>query len=658
MINLLSMIGLMFAYMYMHIANFQFLSTPFSLSLPLSPRVIYLSPVCLFPNYAFVSHFILFHSSLIASMSSSTPPKLRPPKPPRLKKGITSVPNGHTETPPTSVTPSSKVAPPLTSPSPLTPPSAPPLTPPSPAVVPSPTPPSSAVVPPPTPPSSSVAPPPTPPFKPDGKLTGRNTSLAAAANITKALKKVEERRVHELQKQQQPVDAKPGAVMTRTQSDGRAIDSKEATDSFLVVDKDPSHNLIQENTPQEESPHQSHSSSQPPSSPMAIPLSPHQMRQRGEEEEEEEDNTVFTTPTSYSGSSSSPKKPLSPPKKGKRKKDDGKDKRSFSASSAAVSVEKKPLLPPSASKLSSTAPARPLLPPRPLRPFSTSTEPTDSPSPKLSRDSHVTPPKGRKESNGSNKDDDVAKIEESDQFSIASTPPLPRPNQSKTKKSLLPSNSAQTTPTIFTSAEPVTNETMDRGNESASFDETDSPKIGKNKKPSPASTTPAKPHPPPRPVTGINQPKTKVKGDDWWIQRRQQDPDSPIELLPPKRDLTPRSSPSPEKKALTGSLSVPYRSHAILSGGAQRQSSTEILLKDKSKPMIGPLGQYYPPAVRSITPEPFNSMQEEEEDVGKEASNPKVPKRFEKYRRSNSFNGNADKKLRPVSMMEPSVRVE
>ena len=473
--------------------------------------------------------------------------------------------------------------------------------------------PSSPIVVPSSAPSSTVLPPPTPPYKPDGKPI-RATSLEAAATITKALKKI--KRVEDEKALKQQLEEPDNTSISRTSS------SSSRDDPFIVVDQDLStrsrriDSLTQDNVSSQSSPSQS---PRVPSSPKPIPFRPKRRGTTGDNDE-----SLFEGSPVPSSVGSSSKLPLSPPKKDKKKE---KKERKESLSSSG-SIGKKPLLPPS---LKVAPPRLPSLP-RPLLPahsLSTSEQ---------SQEDHVTP----KESATSDDND----ANERSKFTFSST---------ETDESSLPSDSAQTTPTKLTSGGVVTDETMDRGGESASLEETDGLKLGNKKKPTPI-TTPPKPLLPSKPGTKL--PKVKVKGDDSWIQRKTNQSEPP----PISRGLSQSSdqvSPSPEKKGLKTSLSVPYRSHAIISPGTKRQSSTDALLRDKSKPMIGPSGEYYPPAVRSITPEPFktsndNEIKEEEEEEEMKDSLKGI-RRFAKNRRSNSFSGNADKKVRPVSVMSPSV---
>ncbi|XP_003388654.1 PREDICTED: DENN domain-containing protein 2A-like [Amphimedon queenslandica] len=473
--------------------------------------------------------------------------------------------------------------------------------------------PSSPTVVPSSAPSSTVS-----PYKPDGK-PGRATSLQAAATISKALQKI--KKVEDEKALKQQLEEQDSTALSRTSSDS------SRDDPFVVGDQDLStrshhiDSLTQDNASQP-SPSQS---PRVPSSPKPIPIIPNrgERRERGRGGEGE---------SSFDGGASVPlsvgcssKSPLSP-KKDKRKEE---NERKGSLSSSG-SVGKKPLLPPSLK----VAPPRPPLLARPLlsaRSLSTS---EDS---KQSQDSHVTPPKGSATSNP----------DERSKFTFSST---------ETADSSLPSNNTQTTPTKLTSGGVVTDETMDRGGESAFLEETDGLKLGNKKKLTPI-TTPPKPLLPSKPGTKLH--KVNIKGDDSWIQRKTNQSESP----PMSKVLSgssERVSPSTEKKGLTASLSVPYRSHAIISPGTKRQSTTEALLKDKSKPVVGPSGEYYPPAVRSITPEPFKGSsdtrikEEEEEEEEEERDSLKGIKRFAKYRRSNSFSGDADKRLRPVSMVDPN----
>ena len=223
-------------------------------------------------------------------------------------------------------------------------------------------------------------------------------------------------------------------------------------------------------------------------------------------------------------------------------------------------------------------------------------------------------------------------------------------------------NSRRTTPSCITYSEPVSDETMDRGGVSAlPRDETDSGNAQKLTPPKASSKSP-------RP--GINQPKVKVKNDNSWIQKRQRDEEKEEEIelsnSPSHKPLSSSKSSPMHSAALSASASppIPYRSHAILNSSLadKRLSTTEFLMKEKFKPMIGLSGEYYPPAVRSITPEPSHIIDKEltppssgSGSNGSKLSVPKVPMRYQKERRSNSFTGSLDGKLRPVSMIDDVV---
>ena len=173
-----------------------------------------------------------------------------------------------------------------------------------------------------------------------------------------------------------------------------------------------------------------------------------------------------------------------------------------------------------------------------------------------------------------------------------------------------------------------------------------------------------------KPRKGRNYPKIQIKNDSSWISRN----DSPSS--PPLRP------PPPTPSEGTSSEQIPYRSHAIIPRGAERQSCMPDLLATKSKPFVSPHGTYYPPAAsgrvvppdsfqRSLTPDPKLSkrtMKEGPIELRKTKSNERllvsmddakppasVPKRGTKTRRSISFHGSSNKQGRPVSMMDDVV---
>ena len=170
----------------------------------------------------------------------------------------------------------------------------------------------------------------------------------------------------------------------------------------------------------------------------------------------------------------------------------------------------------------------------------------------------------------------------------------------------------------------------------------------------------AKPFGRPRPKKPAQR-RVLLKEETSWIKKGNDEPSPP---------------PSPSKPPLHSSISTsdtkpsmskparPYRSVAIL---PDKQVSTSSLLKDTSKPVVGPSGIYYPPAVKEKSPDPLEQVKGSElslrktqsnelinvvnkkEDIASE-ENQKIPKRF---KRSSSFNG--EKKLRPVSLMNGAV---
>ena len=183
---------------------------------------------------------------------------------------------------------------------------------------------------------------------------------------------------------------------------------------------------------------------------------------------------------------------------------------------------------------------------------------------------------------------------------------------------------------------------------------------------------------PSRPVTTTHKKQTHKKptvmrkNDSSWIKQKNQD-DTTSVPNPTPLVTTPSVAPSttPPKKI------APYRSITILPDKKPVFSSSS-LLNDTSKPVVGPSGQYYPPAVRTKTPEPrdltrvdnlvlrkthsndrvlvVNKGEKEEEERGKASEmSGKKPRRFMKTRRSSSFNG--ENKLRPVSMMDSVVSI-
>ena len=195
-------------------------------------------------------------------------------------------------------------------------------------------------------------------------------------------------------------------------------------------------------------------------------------------------------------------------------------------------------------------------------------------------------------------------------------------------------DSRQTTPSCITFSESIFNELENRP-ETAN-DETDGGQ--------PPQQANKQPRPPIPPRVGQNQPKLKLKGDDSWIQRKQ---------------LSPPASPNQFLTSSTPAISSqPYRSHHILNVPENKQRHD--ILANKSKAMIGSSGVYYPPAVRSMTPEPLNNVERDDssEDAAEEKdkfSVPEVPHRYKKTRRSNSFGGTSGQKVRPTSMIEDVV---
>ncbi len=177
----------------------------------------------------------------------------------------------------------------------------------------------------------------------------------------------------------------------------------------------------------------------------------------------------------------------------------------------------------------------------------------------------------------------------------------------------------------------------------------------------------------PKKTLGSNQRRVVLKDSSSWIKKKNNDP-SPTNSLPPSiatpptvtPPIVPPSTVTPSKT--TSNPHRPYRSIAILPDKPPSFSAT-VLLQDTSKPLIGPNGQYYPPAMRSRTPDCLDSTRVSDLAMRKTQSNEKllviqkddeefnrkndVPKRFKKTRRSSSFNG--EQKIRPVSMMDHIV---
>ena len=156
---------------------------------------------------------------------------------------------------------------------------------------------------------------------------------------------------------------------------------------------------------------------------------------------------------------------------------------------------------------------------------------------------------------------------------------------------------------------------------------------------------------PKKPQASWNQPKIVLKDSNFWIQKSRGD-------TPPTSPKDNSGCPSPSTFT---KIPQPYRSNAILP--EKRSTVMNSLLDDLSKPVIGPSGQYFPPAVRSITPDPRDHLTVSM-PIRKTHSNERIlvankeenfmpgdniPSRYKKTRRSRSFN---EQKLRPISMMD------
>ena len=159
---------------------------------------------------------------------------------------------------------------------------------------------------------------------------------------------------------------------------------------------------------------------------------------------------------------------------------------------------------------------------------------------------------------------------------------------------------------------------------------------------------------PKKPQASWNQPKVVLKDPNFWIQKSRGEhtpPTSPKDYIDGPSPSTFSQIPQP----------VPFRSNAILP--EKRSTVMNSLLIDLTKPVIGPSGQYFPPAVRSMTPDPRDHLtvsmpirkthsnerilvvNEEESFVPSD----NIPSRYKKTRRSRSF---SEQKLRPISMMD------
>ena len=173
----------------------------------------------------------------------------------------------------------------------------------------------------------------------------------------------------------------------------------------------------------------------------------------------------------------------------------------------------------------------------------------------------------------------------------------------------------------------------------------------------------SRPAPPPqkqpKKISGANQRRVVLKDSTSWITKKNNHPSPPSS---PKSLLTP--TVPPVKK--TSNPHRPYRSIAILPDKLSSNGSSD-LLQDTSKPLIGPSGQYYPPAIRSRTPDCQERTKVSDLSMRKTQSNERllaiqrddddefnkkndIPKRYKITRRSSSFSGN--QKIRPASMMD------
>lgn len=483
-----------------------------------------------------------------------------------------------------------------------------------------------------SPSSSSHSPPPIPPFKPNGKPAIPNS--VAAANIIKALKRA------------QSVD--DSITLNDPQEDNHNDFSKRKSytdNSYVIIEEDlssrtarpvsmfgptstseyknhsPSLSSIEDTRKVPLRPMHSLNNSYPSKIPHRLPS--HREEEEEEEEERQEDN-IRKCPISIQKSL-----PTSP-------------------SGQSTPTTKIPMLPPDKPTFK-TPPKRPDPPPKILSRTKSDNSPLtqttsnlyQKPLPLPPQKSHkISPEESPKpvinDLNTKLQEDGIEHLSnhhESTQIPIS--PSSVSSGVPEDEGEALSCDSRQTTPSCITFSESIFNEGLENRLE-ASSDEIDGGQ--------PPQQTNKQPHPPLPSRIGQNQPKLKLKSDDWWIQKGQ--------LSPPTSPNQPLTSSTPPIS------SQPYRSHHIINGPQNRQSSD--ILANKSKATIGSSGIYYPPAVRSITPEPFSNAERNdssEDNVEEKDEVPvlKVPNRYQKTRRSNSFNGTSGHKIRPTSMIEDVV---
>ena len=486
--------------------------------------------------------------------------------------------------------------------------------------------------------SSSHSPPPIPPFKPNGKPAIPNS--VAAANIIKALKRAQsvddslrhndpqEDNHNDFSKRKSYTDNSyvifEDDLSSRT---ARPVSMFGPTSTSEYKNNSPSLSSIEDTRKVPLLPTYSLNNSNPSKIPHRLPSHREEEEEEEEAKEEKQEDSIRKCPISIQKSL-----PTSP-------------------SGQSTPTTKMPILPPDKPTFK-TPPKRPDPPPKILSrtksdnsPFTQTTsnsyqKPLPLPPQKSHKNHKISPEESPKpvlnDINTKLQEDTIEYLSnhhESTQIPIS--PSSVSSGVPEDEGEALSCDSRQTTPSCITFSESIFNEGLENRPEAAS-DEIDGGQ--------PPQQTNKQPHPPLPSRSGQNQPKLKLKSDDWWIQKRQ--------LSPPTSPNQPLTSSTPPIS------SQPYRSHHIINVPENRQSSD--IIANKSKATIGSSGIYYPPAVRSITPEPFSNVERDdssEDNVEEKDKVPvlKVPNRYQKTRRSNSFNGTSGHKVRPTSMIEDVV---